>query len=167
MTSFIKMLRLATDDEIACWDELVLANPDGGHYFQSRAWGEFKSRHGWRPSHWVYGGEQLVAVQFLSRSVFGLGEIWYAPKGPGVVDVAQLGLVADAAKGLTGAFGRFDAEIAADLVPQGVPGLVRASQDVQFGATAVVELGLEEDALLASFKPKTRYNIRLAAKKGV
>jgi lipid II:glycine glycyltransferase (peptidoglycan interpeptide bridge formation enzyme) len=47
-------------------------------------------------------------------------------------------------------------------------GLARARHDIQITrATIVVDLRPDEDAILASFKPKTRYNIRLAARRGV
>ncbi|HET7839058.1 MAG TPA: peptidoglycan bridge formation glycyltransferase FemA/FemB family protein [Rectinemataceae bacterium] len=48
----------------------------------------------------------------------------------------------------------------------GLP-LVRAASDVQPPDTVLLDLGPDEDALLAAMKPKWRYNIRLAEKKGV
>jgi lipid II:glycine glycyltransferase (peptidoglycan interpeptide bridge formation enzyme) len=45
---------------------------------------------------------------------------------------------------------------------------LRKAEDVQISrATAIVDLAPDEDAMLASFKPKTRYNIRLAGRRGV
>ena len=47
-------------------------------------------------------------------------------------------------------------------------GLEKSRHDVQISrATIIVDLRPDEDALLASFKPKTRYNIRLAQRHGV
>ena len=44
----------------------------------------------------------------------------------------------------------------------------RFSQDqIQFRNTVLIDLSLSEDDLLARMKQKTRYNIRLAQKKGV
>ena len=46
-------MRPASRAEIAAWDSLVERNPDGGQILQTRAWGEFKRRHGWTPSYMV------------------------------------------------------------------------------------------------------------------
>lgn len=42
-----------------------------------------------------------------------------------------------------------------------------ASDQIQFKNTVVIDLNPTEDELLARMKPKTRYNVRLAEKKGV
>jgi lipid II:glycine glycyltransferase (peptidoglycan interpeptide bridge formation enzyme) len=46
-------------------------------------------------------------------------------------------------------------------------GLVRAPVDIQPPSTVMIDLGQEEDALLGAMKSKTRYNVRLAGKRGV
>src|ERR1035437_3821238 len=59
-------------------------------------------------------------------------------------------------------------ESAADPSAWAAAGLRKSAGDVQVHrATIVVDLDRDEDAMLASFKPKTRYNIRLAARRGV
>jgi lipid II:glycine glycyltransferase (peptidoglycan interpeptide bridge formation enzyme) len=166
-------MRPATSREIVAWDDLVTANPGGGQFLQTRAWGEFKRRWGWTPTYWIAqvgGGD--VAVLFLRRGVAGLGDIWYAPKGPGVAGADGLvEVLADRAP-LRGAFlVKVEPEVeesAADQRAWYAAGLRKSPSDVQMSrATIVVDLDREEDALLASFKPKTRYNIRLAARRGV
>jgi len=47
------------------------------------------------------------------------------------------------------------------------PPLVRAASDVQVPDTIIVDLRRAEDEILAGMKPKWRYNVRLAQKKGV
>lgn len=166
-------MRPASPTEIGRWDQLIAANPDGGQVLQSRAWGEFKRRWGWKPSYWVtQAGGADVAVLFLRKGIPGLGDLWYAPKGPGVVDAAGLvDAIADR-EPMRGAFlVKVEPEI---LESDGDPrrwrttGLRKSPADVQVHrATIVVDLDREEDAMLASFKPKTRYNIRLAGRRGV
>lgn len=165
-------MRPATAGELQVWDDLVSANPDGGHYLQSLAWGEFKSNWGWQPHHLVHdSGDSRVAVLFLSRSVPGLGSLWYAPKGPGVTTTDALLELAPWQPPPRGAFlVKLEPEVleGADLAPWRSAGLVKAPGEVQSNrATIVVDLRREEAELLASFKPKTRYNIRLAARRGV
>jgi serine/alanine adding enzyme len=84
-------MRLATEDEIQRWDALVEANPDGGNALQTAAWGAFKGRWGWEPRKYIYelrGGRQ-VAAQWQVRRIAAQGEIWYCPKGPGVITPAD------------------------------------------------------------------------------
>jgi lipid II:glycine glycyltransferase (peptidoglycan interpeptide bridge formation enzyme) len=165
-------MREATDREITRWDEFVARNPDGGQILQTRAWGEFKSRWGWRPRYVIAGSDDGdLAVLFLTRRFPGLGELWYAPKGPGVTSAAALTDVLCHRHFFRDAFAlKVEPEIdgSADLAPWHDAGLVKAPRNVQIhSATIVVDLRPDEDALLAGFKSKTRYNIRLAARKGV
>ncbi|MGB3683284.1 MAG: peptidoglycan bridge formation glycyltransferase FemA/FemB family protein, partial [Rubrobacteraceae bacterium] len=67
------------------WDSLIQNTPDGGHVFQSHAWGEFKKRLGWTPVRLVMerDGETVGAGQFLLYNTVPVpGKLMYAPKGP-------------------------------------------------------------------------------------
>lgn len=163
-------MRYAHIADITMWDELIAANPDGGHILQSRAWGEFKSRHGWHPRHLV--GETSdgpVAVLALARRFFPLGEMWYIPKGPGVASLSQMcELLATLPPKAAPFVVRCEPELPRETVLDGALPIVVAPIDIQINSsTVVVDLTATEEELLASFRPKTRYNIRLAEKKGV
>jgi lipid II:glycine glycyltransferase (peptidoglycan interpeptide bridge formation enzyme) len=165
-------MRPATKAEISRWDDLLARNPDGGHILQSRAWGEFKAHWGWRPRHLIAGAAaQDVAVLFLSRRVAGLGELWYSPKGPGILRPEALVPLLEDRAGLDGAFClKVEPELVegVDVSTWHGAGLVKAPRDVQINrATIIVDLRPDEDALFASFKSKMRYNIRLAARRGI
>jgi len=165
-------MRTATPAEVGAWDELVLANPDEGHILQTRAWGEFKLRWGWRPHYLIDESDHgRLAVLVLERSIPGLGRLWYAPKGPGIARPDQLCIALQSTAASAGAFlVKIDPEIAAeaDVSPWQRNGWVKAPNEVQNStATILVDLARDEEALIASFKPKCRYNIRLAARKGV
>ena len=153
---------------------MLAANPDGGHILQTRAWGEFKGANGWRPHHLVWEGpDHTVAVLVLGRDFPGFGELWYAPKGPGVANERQLlGFATDLAASTPPAFvlrlepDVKDAEVSAATLNGA--GICKAPTDIQINrATIIIDLTPDEEALLASFKPKTRYNIRLATRKEV
>jgi lipid II:glycine glycyltransferase (peptidoglycan interpeptide bridge formation enzyme) len=165
-------VRPATPQELGRWDELVVQNPDGGQILQTRAWGEFKRAHRWAPHYMVAEGRPLVATLELRHSVPGLGALGYVPKGPGVA-IAGLPELLDGLRASAGSTFVIkvepeieqSAEVASAL--RGM-GLEKARHDVQISrATIIVDLRPDEDTLLASFKPKCRYNIRLAQRRGV
>jgi lipid II:glycine glycyltransferase (peptidoglycan interpeptide bridge formation enzyme) len=161
-------VRAATQEEIRRWDELVATNPDGGNVLQGLAFAETKAKFGWVPKYVMH---DKIAALYLTRRAPGLGEIWYAPKGPGIASLDQLVFVT---KDIKDAKPSFLVEIEPELpdTPKHremlrAGGLTKI-RDIQYNrATVVVDLKPTEDEILASFKQKARYNIRLAAKKGV
>ena len=165
-------MRRATPAELEQWDALVAANPDGGNVLQARVYGQFKGNFGWRPEYVIHDlGDVVIAVLYLVRAVPGLGELWYSPKGPGVVDVTQLrALAADFHEPRA-----FMLKVEPDLID--TPrvrhelsdiGFKKAKYDLQWNrSTVVVDLTPSEEDIIAGFKQKTRYNIRLAERKGV
>ncbi len=166
-------VRVASPNELGRWDELVAGNPDGGQILQARAWGEFKRAHRWAPHYLLSETAPSIAVLELRHAVPGLGALGYVPKGPGVAAVAQLPALIDGLRETAGsAFAiKVEPEIEqSDAATSALRamGLEKARHDVQISrATIIVDLRADEDAMLASFKPKTRYNIRLALRRGV
>jgi len=169
-------MRRATAAEVGRWDELVLANPGGGHILHTRAWADFKSRWNWRPEFLIDDGHGQdgapLAMVFFRRGIAGFGDLWYAPKGPAVASVGDVAAVLADRSSFDGGFlVKVEPELLGDDVTGrdlAAGGLRRATADVQIhGATIVIDLDRSEEDLLASFKSKTRYNIRLAARKGV
>ena len=165
-------MRPATDKEIAGWDRLIVANPDGGNALQAKAFGETKGLHGWEPKYFVIDKFNL-AVLILSKKIPGIGEFWYVPKGPGVIDGKQLRNFIKSVDTLENKpfVLRMDPEISKDSLSSAdisKLGIRRATRDIQYNvSTVVVSLDKDDEALLARFKQKTRYNVRLALKKGV
>lgn len=166
------LLRPATESEIGQWDELVVANPDGGHFLQTKAWAEFRSGRGYKPHFLIFeDGEIKVAVLFLERKVSGFGAFWYAPKGPGVIDIKQLDRFLEALRQSQpkACFARVEPTVLFDTAnakSRVLEPLVAARAQI-LKATIVVNIGGDEDDVIASFKQKTRYNVRLAERKGV
>lgn len=166
-------MRPAGPHELRNWDELVVQNPDGGQILQTRAWGEFKRAHRWEPQYLLSDTERPVAVLVLRHSVPGLGVLGYVPKGPGVAGAMQLPALLDGLRARAGsAFAiKVEPEIEQSAAATSAlrdMGLEKSRHDVQISrATIIVDLRPDEDAMLASFKPKSRYNIRLAQRRGV
>lgn len=80
-------VRFATDEEIARWDDLLVANPDGGNAFQAREMAETKRLNGWRARYIL---ADSLAITVLEKSMPMLGRYWYLPKGPGVTTIESL-----------------------------------------------------------------------------
>jgi lipid II:glycine glycyltransferase (peptidoglycan interpeptide bridge formation enzyme) len=162
-------VRPATSEEIARWDQLVANNPDGGAVLQLQAFAETKARHGWAAKYFMMGD---TAVIVTARHLPGFGELWYVPNGPAVTDLAGLKAFVAAAQQLS------QPPFVIKIDPEVRKGEIKPLQLEKLGfmkvrnlqynvATIIVDLKPSEDDILASFRQKTRYNVRLAAKKGV
>ncbi|WP_455382550.1 lipid II:glycine glycyltransferase FemX [Salinispira pacifica] len=175
---------------------IALEALDGGdNLLQSGFWAAHKQRFGWspyaysiEPSATGEGGGPL-SLLVLSRPLAAGRRIAYVPYGPvriagstgssGVDDERLLcSLGQEAASELPDGtlFVRFDLEFPDTEGPAAppksdfagrLPGLVPAAVDVQPPSTVIVDLSPEPERILASMKQKTRYNIRLAERRGV
>lgn len=176
------MIRPATPEELAAWNLFVRENPDGGHIYQTMEWGDYKALYGWKPQHLVWDVEGCrLAFQILVKSAPGFGTIWYSPKGPGMFanymaeqsDQERLKaftseLTAYAREQDPKAFMlMIEPEVYDGEIDPRIAGWTKSSHDLQFRATIIVDIDKSDSDLLASFKQKTRYNIRLAERKGV
>jgi len=154
------------------WDRLVLEHPDG-NLLQSWTWGTLQSRFGWTVERLVFqqGRAGLCSLQ-RSNGVLPGGAIYYSPRGPVVPESGRL-LALDAleqhARRGRGLAVRVEPNA---LVPDEWPaflegrGFVRR-RAVQPEATRLLPIAGSPDSLRAAFKPKTRYNLSLAQRKGV
>lgn len=150
------------------WNQFLSAYPDA-HLLQMGEWGELKSAFGWRPVRVV---EDHFGAQVLFRQLpLGL-TIGYLPK-PVFSDQ------------LSGTSDRFWAEIDA-VCKKNRAVFLKVEPDawdkefslhhsafslsrhnIQPPRTVVIDIRGDEDGILSKMKQKCRYNIRLAAKKGV
>lgn len=179
--------RTCTDP--AAWDGLAATLP-GAHLLQSWAWGDFKARTGWQPRRLVWDtANGPAAAQVLARSVGRVATVLYVPKGPLLAwnHADARGLVLDALEALARRERAILIKIDPDVVvaagqpaslqpaPRGTAlqtelarrGWVYSHDQIQFPNTMTLDLRLSEDNLLRAMKQKTRYNIRLAERKGV
>lgn len=163
----------------AAWIQALEALPSQ-HFLQSWEWGALRERHGWRAHRYLCerNGEAAAAFTLLTRRIPLLPwTIAYVPKGP-VLDyadeplfVAVLNRIADAARAARAVYVKIDPDIPEDS-PRAARlyaeyGWQASHEQIQFPHTALLDLECGADALLAAMKPKTRYNIRLAARRGV
>ena len=152
--------------DAATWD-YFLAGHSRVHILQTAAWGELKSSFGWTAVRIVH---DCAGAQILFRNLPLGYSIAYIPKGPVGQDWLSLWPQVDAVCKSHRAIvlkvepDRWEGEIGLEGSKLG---FLLGGDPVQPRRTLVVNLDGSEDALLARMKQKTRYNIRLAEKKGV
>ena len=154
------------------WDALVLAQPDG-NLLQSWTWGELQSRFGWTVERLVFhGGRAGVCSLQRSATLYPGGALYYVPRGPVVVERERL-LVLDElerrAAGGRGLILRIEPNaLVGDEWPAFFEGRgFKKGKPVQPEATRLLHIDRDPESLKTAFKPKTRYNLNLAEKKGV
>jgi len=141
------------------WNEEVLRL--GGGFLHSWEWGDFQEKNGREVLRLrEVSGALLQAI----RMPLPLGKsYWYCPRGP--VFEKEGEEVIDAISGneslRDGLFFRFDPikKITSDEI--------KKVSAVQPGQTSILDLSRSPDEIMADMHEKTRYNIRLAERKGV
>ncbi len=168
----------------ADWNS-ALADLPAAHVLQTWEWGTFKSRYGWQPSRHLWldsaGGRPCAAASFLTRR---LGRhpsaVMYVPKGP-TLDYGNTSLLdqvlaylEDTARRERALFLKIDPDVRADAAEgRMVVEILRgrgwrpSREQIQFRNTMLVDLSHSPEELLAAMKSKTRYNLRLAGRRGV
>lgn len=155
---------------------------ESGELFQSGYWAAFKERFGWRAHPLVLEfPENAQPLLVLSRRLAPGLTLAYVPWGPtgGEPDIGREELLAGIGTAIAPrlpaetAFVRFDLpwyREGAGVLPQPLARLNRlrrSAVEVQPASTVVLDLRPEEGAILAGMKSKTRYNIKLAERRGV
>ena len=175
------------------WQQ-ALAKMPNAHALQSWAWAEQKSRWGWTPipltltiseSSW----DPLATAMVLKRKIpYTPFCILYVPKGPalnykdGALRRVVLAELENIARRESAIFIKIDPEVvqswgdeAERPSPLGTKftqelqdrGWRFSAEQIQFRNTVELDLTESEENLLAAMKSKTRYNIRLAERKGI
>jgi lipid II:glycine glycyltransferase (peptidoglycan interpeptide bridge formation enzyme) len=160
------------------WDRFLAATP-GGNHLQSSLWGEVKSILGWQVVRVIATRDARIrgGAQILLRALPLVGSIGYVSRGPVLAsdDAALRDLVL---RGLHAVAREHRTLFLVVQPPPGqeavIPGLAargfrRSGSLVEPHPTATVlmDLSNDEDTLLAAMKKATRYNVRLAGRRGV
>jgi peptidoglycan pentaglycine glycine transferase (the first glycine) len=145
------------------WNRYLSKYPNA-HLLQTGVWGELKSAFGWKPVRFVSGD---AGVQILFRKLPLGFTIGYIPKA--TVDQSLLSEIELLCKQNHAIFLKNEPDLWGDSpLPKGEGTRVRVSpHNIQPPRTIIVDIRGTEDDILARMKQKTRYNIRLAEKKGV
>lgn len=150
------------------WDTF-LTNFPNAHLLQTSLWGELKGAFGWEVTHIVTGetGAQIL----IRRLPFGY-TLAYIPKGPLGEDWSRLWpMVDDLCRQRRSIFLKIEPDLwkkeENSQIHAPPTGFRLSSHSIQPLQTLVVDLLSEEEQILGLMKQKTRYNIKLAQKKGV
>ncbi len=172
----MKLIQIADENR---WNDFVASSAHSS-ILQSYAWGIVKSG-AWKPFYTAVVDDRdniLLSALLLKRTLPLFGRsIFYAPRGPIVRNYNKEAFcffftaIKDLAKKEKAFTLRFDPEI-----PESDSGFIndlkacglRYNPDnVQPRGTIILDIRPDPEMLLKSFHHKTRYNIRLAEKKGI
>ncbi len=168
----------ASSSSIEAWNHFV-ARHDQGNLLQTTQWGALKADFGWDWGLVVTGdpeAPQAGALVLYRQLPMGLGTIAYVPRGPLVnwddeVEVETLFRELHKAARDRRAWACWvEPEMTEAALPSqdlARQGYRSSSRTVQPRSTLVVDLTPTEEEILMAMKSKTRYNIRLAERKGV
>ena len=176
------------------WNEFISTSPYGDilHFWQ---WGEVKRGEGWEPYRLgvLQYDKLIIAAQCLIKRAPGLGSVLYIPYGPVFHSVSDLETGIHELKHLLLNIAKEHNCFAIELEPKlgtaiddlspyknlqhftdhkilhifEKEGFNLSGRNMQPKFKLFYDLEQSEDELLALMKKNTRYNVRLAAKKGV
>lgn len=146
---------------------------DKKEFLQSEEWMNFQEKTGKETFH-VENGR--FSANVIGHTLPIVGNYFYVPRGPVIGSVDHESRIKDffgeliwlAAKNKAGWI-RFDpeSEKVLELMKKITSHVVKAPHDMQPKEIFVIDIAKSEEELLLEMKPKTRYNVNLAKKKGV
>jgi lipid II:glycine glycyltransferase (peptidoglycan interpeptide bridge formation enzyme) len=149
------------------WNTFLEAHPDA-HILQTSKWGELKTDYGWE-AKWL-ANDRSGAQVLLRNLPLGL-RLAYIPKGPIGNWLPTLLPQLDELCRQHRVFAlKIEPDDSSDSKLIEIiqsHGFLRSHQSVQPRRTLVVDLQPDEEQILSRMHQKTRYNIRLAMRKGV
>lgn len=162
-------VRFATHDEIAHWNDLIIANPDGGNVFSSLEYAEQKKLGEYKVHFLMIDS---LAVTVLEKSPAPFGKLWYVPKGPNVTSSKALIKVLDQLRPFAAKQGVFVVRIETELPRDeqknlSKSGLIKAAPIIPNPSTITLDISPSLDDLLMSLPQKGRHAIRRAERDGV
>lgn len=169
--------RFATAAEIAQWDSLVTANPNGGNLLQSEAFAAVKKNYGWDPQFIAFEGSQYTSYNLVLEKSFPiLGKLWYLIKGPDVGEVSEIPPMLEALRAFVkrAKLKVFAVKIEPDVVASDEAravltgtGLVKVPDLQPNDSTALLDISPEPNQLLRNLHSRGRNAVRRAIREEV
>jgi lipid II:glycine glycyltransferase (peptidoglycan interpeptide bridge formation enzyme) len=151
---------------LADWNQYLSQHPNA-HLLQTGEWGELKSAFGWKPAR-VVSGE--LGAQILFRKLPLGFTIGYIPRP--VISERSTGdqfwkEIDEVCRNYGAIFCKLEPDAGQGDFSLQPSAFSLSKQNIQPPRTIIVDIRGGEEAIIAKMKQKTRYNIRLAEKKGV
>ena len=144
------------------WNQFLTQHPNA-HLLQTGEWGELKSAFGWKPVR-VANGD--AGVQILFRKLPLGFTVGYIPKAN--IKQSLLLEIDSICKSHRAIFLKLEPDTWGNVQPETWNLKLETSpHNIQPPHTIIIDIRGTEEEILARMKQKTRYNIRLAEKKGV
>jgi peptidoglycan pentaglycine glycine transferase (the first glycine) len=152
------------------WNQFLAQHPNA-HLLQTGEWGELKSAFGWKPVRIISGN---VGVQILFRKLPLGFTVGYIPKAN--VDQSLWSEIDSVCKSQHAIFLKLEPDAWDNQfinhqshlhLRQVQVSFIISKHNIQPPRTIIIDIHGSEEEILAKMKPKTRYNTRLAEKKGV
>ena len=161
--------RFATKSEIDNWNNLVIANPDGGNVFSSYEFAMQKETGGYKARFVIVND---IAIMVLQENVPILGKFWYLPKGPGVSSTKELWNVLKELEPFAKEHGIFAIRIESELSKSQQPtlgrhGLIKSRPIIPNHSTIMLDISDNLETILTNLPQKGRYAIKRAERDGV
>ncbi len=141
------------------------------HYMQTDTWAAVKQAYGWRYKKSPLAVHGLDEVGIYSRAVPGLGRLYYVPNLDGVTLENAADFSGQIRQAVSNGFAiklelyqPYDEQLLAALEKAGWR---KARKHVQYRHTVQVDLKPDEQAILAGFKKRCRYEIKKSQSMGV
>jgi lipid II:glycine glycyltransferase (peptidoglycan interpeptide bridge formation enzyme) len=164
-------IRFANPNETNNWNIRVLANPDEGNIFQGLEFAEQKKLGGWIP-RFITGND--LAITVLEKSIFGLGKLWYLPKGPGVTTIRELDEILPEFRAFAKKNNVFVVKIEPEIIKKDEIlvdllklGLKKVTPIQPNASTVLLDLSPVLETIMKNLNQKGRHAIRRAERDGV
>jgi peptidoglycan pentaglycine glycine transferase (the first glycine) len=148
------------------WNHFLAQYPDA-HLLQTGEWGELKSAFGWNPVRIISGD---LGVQILFRNLplgFTIGYIPKAVISNQSISEQFWNEIDSACKSHRAIFLKLEPDSWDSEFILHPSSFIISKHNIQPPRTIIIDIRGSDDEILAKMKQKTRYNIRLAEKKGV
>jgi lipid II:glycine glycyltransferase (peptidoglycan interpeptide bridge formation enzyme) len=153
----------------------LVGSQEMSQFLQSWEWGEFQEKVSGKVIRLGVedGGRLLTSATIITKKLPLGKKYWYCPRGPiigirnqesGIMD-KLFSAIEDSARRENVVFLRFEPNFQFQISNFKFP--ISKTLDVQPSKTLILDLSKPENELLAQMRQKTRYNVNLAAKKGV
>lgn len=161
--------RFATKDEIDNWNNLIIANPDGGNMAQSIELAKLKSLNGWIIRYVIV---DKYAITVHERRIPILGKIWYIPKGPGANNLNGIKIITEKLRELAKENGVFLIKIEPEIIKNDhnlleLSKIGKIANPVQANtSTVLIDTTKNVNQLMTDLPQKARYAINRAKRDG-